>query len=211
MGDKPILFSAPMVRALIEGRKTQTRRPCKWVPTLPRDGPPISNENIQAGDRLWVREAWRCNAWATDLATIFYRASEGDGYTTMCEQYPVADHKPMRVTRHWRPSIHMPRWTSRLTLVVTDVRVERLHDLSEADAVAEGMTQETADALMDADELAMYAATEILCPHARGRILFEAAWERINGPGSWEANPWVAAYTFDVHHCNIDQMESAHA
>jgi hypothetical protein len=94
---------------------------------------------IKRGDRLWVREAWRCNGWATDLATIFYAASEGDGYTAMCEQYPVAGKQPLRITAGWRPSIHMPRWASRLTLTVTDVRVERLQDITDEDAIAEGI------------------------------------------------------------------------
>lgn len=225
MADRPILFSGPMVRALLAGTKTQTRRIMKVKPNLTLGEVIAEGEHgngmihvsraqlqeprISIGDRLYVREAWRCNGWATDVATVIYRASEGDGYTAMTEQYPVAGKKPMRVTGTWRPGIHQPRWASRLTLTVTDVRVERLQDITEADALAEGMTQTTADAIMGADELAMYAATHILCPDARGRILYETIWDQIDGDGAWASNPWVAAYTFTVERGNIDQLGKA--
>jgi hypothetical protein len=216
MTDKPILFSAPMVRALLEGRKTQTRRVLKPQPeTFPigSDGrqcdvylthvegdrlPRISLGNGRSGvitrqevkaavgDRLWVREAWAplsalthsdpgCRALAEGG---FYRADDGtiDG----------------EITR-WRPSIHMPRWASRITLTVTDVRVERLQSISEADAIAEGCAPDD----------------EGLNPNYYGpaRDLYGHLWDRINGPGAWASDPWVAAYTFAVHRCNIDQME----
>lgn len=247
MADKPILFSGPMVRALLAGSKTQTRRVLKpkpsafagnpvppegrswvaksrdepyfamhddqvhwcWWDEYNRQGPDWIKLRIAKGDRLYVREAWRCNGWATDVATVMYRASEDEGYTAMTEQYPVGGKKPMRVTGTWRPGIHMPRWASRLTLTVTDVRVERLQDCTEADALAEGMTQATAEAIMGPDELALYAATHIVCPEARGRILYETIWDHINGAGAWALNPWVAAYSFTVHRGNIDQMGAA--
>ena len=205
MTDLPILFSGPMVRALLEDRKTQTRRSLKFQPApgisivrktiRPIDATPYHaferrsvygnyagelDIRIKRGDRLWVREAWRCNGWATDVATIFYRASEGDGYTAMCEQYPVAGKAYLRPTASWRPSIHMPRWASRLTLIVTDVRVERLQDISEADAKAEGIDDR-----------------DVVCGYSE-------LWDQINGNGAWEANPWVVAYTFRVIKANID-------
>ena len=227
MTDRPILFSAPMVRALLAGTKTQTRRLIKPQPTFRengswswegRNGGFVGSAGthleafaesarhwarIQPSDRLWVREAWRCNGWATDVATIFYGASEGDGYTAMCEQYPVVDRRPLRVTAGWRPSIHMPRWASRLSLTVTEVRVERLQDISEEDAIAEGCAQYS-------------SATKLsrpFNPDWKGiyREGYVELWNEINGAGSWEANPWVVAYTFTVHRSNIDQLATVEA
>lgn len=223
MTDRPILFSAPMVRALLAGMKTQTRRIIKPQPPegvvrhcwydaplygFTRDHDVSSDWHVARllaykGDCLWVREAWRCNGWATDVATIFYAASEGDGYTAMCEKYPVADKRPLRVTTGWRPSIHMPRWASRLTLTVTDVRIERLQDISEADARAEGCPVS-----WDGKPYAP-PPPEVDSWQGYGRASFCLLWSKINGPGSWEANPWVAAYTFTVQIQNIDQIARA--
>lgn len=199
MADRPILFSGPMVRALLDGCKTQTRRilkePYGTMEIVGEEWRPIHTK-VKARDRLWVREAWRCNGWATDLATIFYAASEGDGYTAMCEQYPVANKPPLRITAGWRPSIHMPRWASRMTLTVTAVRVERLQDISEDDAAAEGWPHAESGGkgapLRDAYPIGWY-----------GNL-----WDDINGPGAWSANPWVAAYTFTVERQNVDTASS---
>lgn len=225
MTDRPILFSAPMVRALLAGTKTQTRRLIKPQPTVRengswswegRNGGFVGSAGthleafaesarhwarIQPSDRLWVREAWRCNGWATDVATIFYAASEGDGYTAMCEQYPVADRRPLRVTAGWRPSIHMPRWASRLSLTVTDVRVERLQSISEDDAKAEGVVPYH----VRASGLDYYGPDHAMCGQDH-RAGFCQIWEKINGIESWNANPWVVAYSFSVQHSNIDQF-----
>lgn len=223
MTDRPIIFSVPMVRALLDGRKTQTRRLLKLAGRIPEyigpkgcmddptcwgwensDGGYITVEGddkdhppgwrngwrdwsgaFAPGDRLYVREAYRCNGWATDLATIFYRASVGDGYTAMCEQYPVAGKKALTVDGKWRPSIHMPRWASRLTLTVTEVRVQRLQEISEADAVAEGVSDKWSDSR---------------------RYGFSALWDSLHGPEAWDANPWVVAVSFDVALRNIDAV-----
>ncbi|KFC73228.1 hypothetical protein FG93_01972 [Bosea sp. LC85] len=243
--DRPILFSGPMVRALIAGHKTQTRRVITKARTLAiPDAPaftlsgdelaramqnasdfrrfdgdmwtwkadafehqaPASRTNWHAhlghapGDRLWVREAWRCNGWATDVATIFYRASERDGYTAMCEQYPVADHEPLRITTTWRPGIHMPRWASRLTLTVTDVRVERLQDISEEDCIAEGA--EISHAAGTIGGPLVY--TDVANVYATPRNWYRTLWDSINGAGAWDANPWIVAYSFTVERQNID-------
>lgn len=218
MADKPILFSGSMVRALLAGKKTQTRRLFnlpKWaVPgtlEIDDDGPYACAEvsgclakvptRINTGDRLWVREAWRCNGWATDLATIFYAASEGDGYTAMCEQFPVGDKRPLRITTGWRPSIHMPRWASRLALTVTDVRVERLQDISEADAIAEGIQWRTRTPSGDFYHNFQNPDCPIMAYGA-----YRSLWNHINGDGAWESNPWVVAYTFTVIKENIDRI-----
>lgn len=244
MAVKPIIFSGPMVRALLGWRKTQTRRAItrhnvevlgeRWGTRAPwcglrfdeawvREASPISaardvhlavpfchpNDEpeltedcgiyrvtpiIAPGDMLWVREAWRCNGWATDLATIFYRASEGDGYTAMCEQYPVAGKNPMRVTGTWRAAIHMPRWASRLTLRVTDVRVQRVQDISEEDAIAEGCR----------------LGVGIADP-SNAVFEYQCIWNSLNekrGFG-WDENPWVVALSFDVLRQNVDTLPGA--
>lgn len=210
-----------MIRALLDGRKTQTRRVLQPQPSAICAGfqkvftDPPRFEAIDAngkpcnvfagklgvhpyppirfakGDRLWVREAWRCNGWASDVATIFYRASEGDGYTAMCEQWLVADHKPLRVETKWSPSLHLPRWASRLTLTVTDVRVQRLQDITPADAIAEGIWAPANSMTID-------------CETRDPRDDFQALWNSINGADSWDANPWVVALTFTVERRNID-------
>ncbi|HEX2753680.1 MAG TPA: hypothetical protein VHP34_11370 [Alphaproteobacteria bacterium] len=235
MADRPILFSAPMVCALLEGRKTQTRRIIK-----PRDHASLFDGSwtddyvldpgnaawraeelrFAVGDRLWLREAWRCNGWAADVATIFYRASERDGYTAVCEQYPVIDKKPLRVSASWRPSIHMPRWASRLTLIVSDVRVERLQDISEADAKAEGVPEylegnttdepycETCSGMGVHGAFGQdYGVTEVDCQECvTAKQKYQSLWNAINGSGAWDANPWVVAVTFEVLKQNIDEV-----
>nr|WP_018009330.1 hypothetical protein [Sinorhizobium medicae] len=96
----------------------------------------------------------------------------------------------------------MPPWASRLTLIVTDVSVERLQDISEADAIAEGIERSK-----DFPDRFMTPAGDYAVPI----VAYQRLWESINGPGSWEANPWVAAYTFTVIKQNIDQIEKAAA
>jgi hypothetical protein len=105
-----------------------------------------------------------------------------------------------------KPSIHMPRWASRLTLTVTDARVQRLQEISEADAVAEGAGFYVPGHgfITEADLRADPGYSNFLAP----RMGFEAIWASIHGPDAWDANPWVAALTFTVHRCNIDQMET---
>lgn len=226
MAIRPILFSAPMVRALLDGRKTQTRRVLKPQPQILDELASEEQESLEienrlfgeegrwivlakplpdeVGDLRWVREGWRCNGWATDVASIFYRASEGEGYTAMCEQYPVAGKKPLRVTGTWRPSIHMPRWASRLTIDVNAVRVERLQDISEEDAVAEGM--------FEFKGLGIWGFDPKGTPGNRvGASAVEAyahLWDDLHhpGPACWNANPWVIVRTFDVIKANIDAV-----
>jgi len=173
MKERPILFSGPMVRAILEGRKTQTRRVVKPQPAhIPGIGTVLNIDTITGracpygnpGDRLWVREAWAHRRWmlgdASPNPTTVYRA----------------DGEDLKGCARWRPSIHMPRWASRIALEVVSVRVERLQDISEEDAKAEGI-----------DWVIGY----------RSRIpLFSALWERINGLGSWNANHWVWVVEF---------------
>lgn len=189
MKERPILFSGPMVRALLAGTKTQTRRVVKpsamlggWETGHNARGDITSRWPLacglkparcpygQPGDRLWVREAF--------AGSIAY---ERHGYPLKewgNKLWYVADGEPR--SGQWtrpRPSIHMPRCLSRITLEVTGVRVERLQDISEADAIAEGIGHGDVDAAV-----ADYAAL----------------WEQINGPGSWDANPWVWVVSFNA-------------
>ncbi|MCM2455332.1 hypothetical protein HGO37_08045 [Rhizobium sp. CG4] len=212
MTDRPILFSAPMVRALLNGTKSQTRRIIKPQPTaygLVPLGDAVINAaewqirqsghiRIAAGDRLWVRESWKPHSTFDHLSprnmpesTVFY----------------LADDKYSPSGSRGRPGIHMPRWASRLTLSVTDVRVERLQDISEADAVAEGapLDPDHRDATQDDSNPHMVRvnAWTRISPVA----WYHRLWNEINGPGSWDANPWVVAYTFTVHPHNIDELE----
>tara|TARA_B000000460_G_scaffold235653_1_gene197047 strand:- start:42 stop:686 length:645 start_codon:yes stop_codon:yes gene_type:complete len=213
MTDRPILFSAPMVRALLAGRKTQTRRiasfivpageqyhvrnahggwfgPASRVPEVAPNYAPYA-----VGDRLWVKETWLSTPAYDDL-----KPSELGGEEPLLYVADSATFNWREADGHrrgkTRVSIFMPRWASRITLTVTDVRVERLQDCSEADAVAEGIEQYgrffgLPDTNWDQAELSAVAA-------------YQRLWNSINGEGSWEANPWVVAVSFDVLKGNID-------
>lgn len=202
MKDRPILFSAPMVRALLAGNKTQTRRTLKLRPGFdleqrddgqwwPWAEHPERCDDVwmdcpygQPGDRLWVREAWRvidvADCFAPREITAAHRIwFEADG-----------QHKPP--AGRYRPGMFMPRWASRITLEVSGVRVERLQDISEADAQAEGTTP-----IPDPWDHVRLACADIGCsgpqPH---RLGFRELWRDINGPDSWDPNPWVWVVEF---------------
>jgi uncharacterized protein YhfF len=186
--ERPILLKDEMVRAILDGRKTQTRRVMKPQPEGGLDftpfapfgvvngkGNPLICRHGQPGDRLWVRETWQhlhnegqkadeFEQWQQNSIDCFYLADESS-----------PNNKPM--SGRWRPSIHMPRWASRITLEITDVRVERLQDISNEDAVAEGIGTPCD---------MRYAALDA----------FKPLWESINGHDSWEANPWVWVIEF---------------
>ncbi|WP_128910668.1 hypothetical protein [Tropicibacter alexandrii] len=180
MTDRPILFSDPMIRALLHGRKTQTRRVLK--PTL--DG--FQSPLYRRGDRLWVRECFGFDtpSGLAGLIKVKFRATNGLAVP------PFSG---------WNPSIHMPRKHSRITLTVTDVRVQRVQDISEADAEAEGAP---------AQEPALDVAPERGLPTTPYRVGFRSLWNSLNeGRGyGWGSNPMVCALTFSVDHCNIDWM-----
>jgi len=219
MTDKPILFSAPMVRALLEGRKTMTRRIIKPRPynsdgdtvniaiaksaslvkgwdgcwyfqfEHPLGGPLTAyRASYASGERLWVREAWRASkdydAYPPRELSRWPVHYEADG--------PPDPRDGLHMNGKLRPSMFMPRWASRLTLTVTDVKVERLQDISEDDAWAEGVEN-----CGEPD-----GGRSI---PGEGRELFQNLWSSINGPDAWTANPWVAATSFTVRLGNIDE------
>lgn len=216
MADRPIIFSAPMVRALLAGQKTQTRRILQQEPadSRPRTGSTLVHEGVNGsdfhrkvtghlrprwakGDRLWVRETWAVGNIYDGVAPRNINPSGKPGWCGV--RYAATDE---RRGIHDRPSIHMPRWVSRLTLVVTEVRVERLQDISEADATAEGI--EPSGKFPD----------RFLTPagdYAAPVIAFQRLWESINGPEAWDVNPWVAAISFTVHRGNIDALSMERA
>lgn len=195
MKERPILFSGPMVRALLTGTKTQTRRVVKPQPRTVdgvTDWKSVRCPYGQPGDRLWVREAWMpdppCDGtwgyteWAGCRIGKIAAVPEQFRNPEFCNYratWPSKDHG-----LRWTPGIHMPRWASRITLEVTGVRVERLRDISESDAQAEGI-EKTKHGFWSTYGQADCNAT--YSPVASYRCL----WESINGDGSWEANPWV--------------------
>jgi hypothetical protein len=186
MKERPVLFSAPMVRALLEGRKTQTRRLVKPMSALglrlyaPRtaeiigaggDGLALHCPYGEPGDRLWVRETWApfdsLAISRRDRDRMFYRADDEQRYET---------------DGVWRPSIHMPRWASRITLHVTSVRVERLQAITEEDAIAEGFDPTPFEPDFDAPWL----------PKTPAAARMSFLWNVINGErAAWASNPWV--------------------
>lgn len=222
MTDRPILFSAPMIRALLDGRKTQTRRILKPQPDMAKIAQPCHPEprgngiwvwmarddrpdyryatadfrvRFEIGDRLWARETWQhapqkyctcpqgsepapCDDWSNGIGC---RSNRGD----------VIYRADNEALIRWRSPIHMPRWASRLTLTVTDVRVQRLNEIDEDDAKAEGVEPAVSG----------HGPDGLIKTYRTG---FVGVWNEING--NWLENPWVVALTFAVKRCNIDEV-----
>ena len=235
MSDKPILFSAPMVRALLAGTKTQTRRALNPQPyvngfkfdaalgdilchndylppaTLLMDKGKGANRytisdaedgheafgKYRVGDRLYVREAWTTGAHLDNVAPRDISPNQSVGYLADEHEGPWLGRK--------RIGMHMPRWASRITLTVTDIRVQRLQDISAEDAIAEGVELERYVPVSDSAGLHSSGEAEPTDPVEEYRDL----WRSINGPGSWDENPWVVAYTFTVALGNVDQLARA--
>lgn len=181
--ERPILFSGPMVRAILAGQKTVTRRVAKDF-----SGSALAHANAAIrcpygapGDRLWVRETWQ--AMEIDgVKLCAYRAS--------CPNDTFDFDGPQGIrgieVKRWRPGIHMPRTFSRLSLDVVDVRVERLHTIDDADAEREGFIDP------DAEDI------EGPCRPLRPRLRFAELWDKINGKRApWASNPWVWRVAFE--------------
>ena len=214
MKESPIIFSAPMVQAILAGTKTQTRRVVKrysadcigwfddgdglWAQRFidPSSGSPYLKSwrdrcpYGRPGDRLWVREAF-----IHEPADYCWEASVSIPCRPAFTVYR-ADHEGDTRGAGWKPSIHMPRWASRITLEITDVRVERLQDISEADAVAEGCKPIRPELVQDG---------LIVRPWCSAVEEFRLVWEQIHGGGSWEKNPWVWVIEFK----KLEQQEQA--
>ncbi|MDB5997217.1 MAG: hypothetical protein JWP42_4353 [Pseudomonas sp.] len=216
--ERPILFSAPMVRAILEGRKTVTRRPVKGIALewlRPEGFTPEYTADPQnslcpygnPGERLWVRETWLPDpdadheAW--DEHTDTYVSWSGCG--SRIDGVPPALRKPEHCIYRegwdgtdlvWRPSIHMPRWASRILLEITGVRVERLNDISEDQALAEGV--ERSNAKHSIEPFRNYLHPCMASGHNKSiaRASFMTLWQSINGLESWDVNPWVWVVEF---------------
>lgn len=221
MNKLPILFSGPMIRAILEGRKTQTRRILDPQPSRAHalqfdalvDRQVIFRNKAQGirqdfairyavGDLLWVREAWRADCAYDhlkprdlDKRVAIWRKSDGSV-------------SGAGVPGRLRPGMFLPRWASRITLRVTGVKVERLQDISEADAIAEGIMPHVRGGWhwhkhnpADCDDWHQFG-------FQTAAFAFKDLWERINGPGLWDANPWVAAYSFEPILQNVDKVKA---
>ncbi len=190
MKELPIRFSGPMVKAILDGSKTQTRRvvkqdrdgllDCKPTPAWDAFWQCVACPYGKPGDRLWVRETFGIDD--EDGAVLYFAdpdTAQNAEHARICE-----DRYPRR-----RPSIHMPRWASRILLEITDVRVERVQDISEADAQAEGIEY--------SERFEGYCIGMAEHYHSHDpRLSYASLWESINGPDSWAANPWVWVVTF---------------
>lgn len=219
MTDRPIIFSAPMVRALLDGRKTQTRRMLKplgdnthlectgrgdwfwWTPGVDR-AHVLQRIPYAPGDRLYVREAWRAEAVYDDTRPRDIPADacmvryEADGTWT--------DNDTMTHAGRLRPSIFLPRWASRITRTVTEVRVQRLQEISEADVLAEGCPLDPFynDTTADGSNPHMVKIDTAKWISPCG--WYHRLWDSLHGPDAWDANPWVVAVSFTVEKRNID-------
>jgi hypothetical protein len=176
---------------------------------------PLYTAPVAVGDRLWVKETWRVHGWATDVATIAYRASENKSYTEMVEQFPVANRKYINPTvDKWRSPLHMSRWISRITLLVTNVRIERLQDISRADAIAEGIAEDDGSEpdifyLPGSSTISGVNAPKGSLPigqHNDPRMVYRDLINNLHGGDLWSKNPWMIAYTFHVIKQNIDKV-----
>ncbi len=198
-----MIFNAEMVRAILDGRKTQTRRPIKWKQTRFTEIAERDDGSLwpwaedcerggdiwfacpygEIGDRIWVRETWQViHDHIDESSHVEYRTyapsipKEKDRYWHTVYAEHFGDESREDRGFPWRPAIHMPRWASRITLEITGVRVERLNSITESDAEAEGVTDTGfGDLLVDG---------------------YRYLWKSIYGEESWAANPWVWVIEF---------------
>ncbi|MEB7500038.1 hypothetical protein NGC23_07520 [Leclercia pneumoniae] len=204
--ERGMIFNGEMVRAILDGRKTQTRRIMNpqpadditrgYFPNMNTFGWKSSLKHKHGsttahfcpygkhGDRIWVRETWaEAGAGAPDLK--IYRANYPAHVPSHYGNVPPAEDI------RWKPSIHMPRWASRITLEITGVRVERLNSISEENARAEGV-QPAGDLLPDYPDTYLTPTGDF----ATAKVAFQRLWESIYGDDSFQANPWVWVIEF---------------
>ena len=221
MKARPIIFSAPMVRALLDGRKTQTRR-------IIRPAPPAgailqghvvgSSDKSRIGKVMWMNGAVSHVArlpygkigdllWVRESLKIFNTIHRETGEYGLAAYYAAGGGDMQTWVWNGRtdasgiPSIHMPRSASRLTLKITDIRVERLQDISEEDAIAEGVEKAFFQGFKIYHK---WALPNESYPSAKDS--FQSLWESIHGKESWQENPWVWVISFEVIHANVDKI-----
>lgn len=223
MKERPLLFTGEMVRAILDGRKTQTRRIVKprlnsIVEECFKVNGKWCNHTFgyelgelcpygQPGDRLWCRETWRpVGPWEgrKDKATVQYRADEKYSRKT---GWPSDFRISARNAGKWKPSIFMPRWASRITLEIVNVSVERLQNISDEDAIAEGV---------------VLGGSRFDSPHCKdeqeyqrllrigAKEIYQSLWDSINGKDSWALNPWVWVIKFKQIEVNIEVTKLLH-
>ena len=210
MKERGMIFNGEMVRAILDGRKTQTRRPVKFPVHDKNLGCELAGNELagelsagnylnsafgKPGDRIWVRETWaEAGASAPDLK--LYRANYPEHVPSIYENVPPAEEI------RWTPSIHMPRWASRILLEITDVRVERLNAISPEDAESEGLERTNFTGFGDEPGLPSYPEPDVYFDPLKKQWkeyppeAFAGLWESIYGEGSWLANPWVWVIEF---------------
>nr|DAF23431.1 MAG TPA: ASCH domain protein [Caudoviricetes sp.] len=216
MKERPVIFNSEMVRAILDGRKTQTRRTIANVGSdncIPLQKPTKTKDGIythvmdapghdlcpfgRVGDRLWVREAYQGPLFNFDQMETYLEDTSKFERPEFCEyradggktpEYYDADDN---LRYGWKPSIHMPRWASRITLEITGVRVERLNDISEEDAKAEGV-KPAGDMLPDYPDTFLTPKGDF----ATAKVAFQRLWQSIYGEESWAVNPWVWVIEF---------------
>lgn len=192
MKETGLMFKAPLVRAILSGQKTQTRRIAKdvrhpdlgnwYAPgALALEGEPqhVIHRACpmgQPGDRIYVRET-------------FAHFERNENFKPGCNCFYRADGECVDL-QPWRPAIHMPKWAARIWLEITDVRLERLQEISNADAQAEGCFHE------DPCDHVRQSCADIGCPGPDYRIGYRKLWEQLNGADSWTKNPWVWVIEF---------------
>ncbi|MEI7341242.1 hypothetical protein WCT87_07115 [Pectobacterium brasiliense] len=233
MKERPIIFNAEMVRAILSGQKTQTRRALRiqpkecnhthwpehpnsewknddkgWSCAVCGNGVSLTKRDVKGitcpfgkvGDRLWVRETWQV---IHDYTDEYGNVDERRFARSIPKQrgnywHPVYAERFGSENRDdrgfpWRPAIHMPRWASRITLEITDVRVERLSDISEEDCWAEGIDE--IDGRFENVEI-IDMAIKLGCCIEDAKPMFALLWQSIYGAESWDANPWVWVIEF---------------
>ena len=215
MKERPILFSGPMVLAIMDGTKRQTRRPlyvlrkfndkigfdCRYAPPPPNLGVGEKDwalgpwRDVEPGDKLWVRERHSIGPGPG----VPLEDGESAGALRWPHVTYAADGDVVRRSEPWtgifgkpRPSIHMPRWACRITLEVVRVRVERLQAISEDDAIAEGFKA------IPGCQLRTFKEADAGIPMRKhtARDSFAGLWDDLNGEGAWDANPWVVVIEF---------------
>lgn len=215
MADRRMSFMAPMIRALLDGRKNQTRRILNPQPAEDFVRAEISAEKlnfapaylfgtpthkmlrrvIRPGERVVVGESWKPHS-------LYDRMKPRDMPAT--KVFYLADGGYSPSGSRGRPGMHMPRWASRLTFVVTETRIQRVQEISEDDARAEGcFVGKATGRVFDSMASMRLGGQQWRCARAWYADLFDA----INGPDAWAANPWVVAYTGTVHRCNVDALK----
>lgn len=205
----PILMSGPMVRTVLDDRKTNTRRlayddvgkPTKWLKMHQRFETAKARGEAAYRELLWVRETWADGYDYDDddmpsgELRVFYGASNE------IRRWYDTDRDEWRDSPRWKSPMHMPRWASRLTLEVTSTKLERLQDISEEDAIAEGLNRISLDG-----GGTWYCGTVDDWFWDEWRLAFAKLWDDLHGPDAWARNPLVVAITFRVHKANVHDV-----